>query len=80
MRQDKKASVLAVIRVDNGDCGSRADEIRSLVRPLPGINDIRVDTIRQRLLVLYNGDRTALDRILLAIRDLNLAVTLFPVS
>ena len=38
----------------------------------PGINDVRIDAMRRRILFLYNGDRLALDRSLHVVRSLGL--------
>ena len=79
MRQTGRMSVLAVFRVENGNCTARADEIQSLASPVPGVGDIRIDAIRRRILVLYNGDRLALDRILHILRGLGLEAGLFSI-
>lgn len=79
MIQKKPMSVLAVLRVDNGDFIDCNDEIHSLARQVPGINDIHIDTLRHRILVLYNGDPSVLGHILLTIRSFGLNARLFSI-
>ena len=79
MRHDRPETVLAVIRVDSGDCGACAEEIRTAVNGVRGINDIRIDAIRRRILVLYNGDPLTLDGVLLSLRSLGMDASLFPI-